>query len=112
MEHFRSYITERDVEYIASLGMDHIRLGFDQIVLEESPGVYRENILQLLKSFAGWCKKYNLRLVLNMHKAVGNYCDILEESGLMQSKELQERFTAVWLKLEDVFLSIWILPCL
>lgn len=26
MEHFRTYITERDIEYIASLGMDHIRL--------------------------------------------------------------------------------------
>ena len=37
MEHFESYITKRDVEYIASLGMDHIRLGFDQIVLEEKP---------------------------------------------------------------------------
>ena len=34
MEHFESYITERDVEYIASLGLDHIRLGFDQIVIE------------------------------------------------------------------------------
>ena len=54
MEHFESYITEKDVAYIASLGMDHIRLGFDQIVLEESPGVYRENILQHLKYFAGW----------------------------------------------------------
>jgi aryl-phospho-beta-D-glucosidase BglC (GH1 family) len=37
MEHFESYITEADVAYIASLGMDHIRLGFDQIVLEEIP---------------------------------------------------------------------------
>ena len=37
LEHFASYITRRDVDYIASLGMDHIRLGFDQIVLEEAP---------------------------------------------------------------------------
>lgn len=35
MEHFASYITEEDVAYIAKLGMDHIRLGFDQIVVEE-----------------------------------------------------------------------------
>lgn len=103
MEHFESFITEKDVAYIASLGMDHIRLGFDQIVLEESPYKYRERILQILQEFAGWCKKYNLRLVLNMHKAIGNYCDILEESGLMQNKELQDRFIAVWLKLEETF---------
>ena len=35
LEHFESYITERDVEYIASLGMDHIRIGFDALNLFE-----------------------------------------------------------------------------
>lgn len=103
MEHFESYITEKDVAYIASLGMDHIRLGFDQIVLEETPYNYRDKILCILREFAGWCKKYDLRLVLNMHKAVGNYCDILEESGLMQSGDLQDRFAACWVKLEETF---------
>ena len=103
MEHFESFMTERDVAYIKSLGLDHIRLGFDQIVLEESPYTYRAKILELLHLFAAWCKKYNLRLVLNMHKAIGNYCDVLEEKGLMQSKELQDRFIAVWLKLEEEF---------
>lgn len=105
MEHFESYISQHDVAYIASLGMDHIRLGFDQIVLEESPYRYREKIFDILRRFAHWCKKYNLRLILNMHKAVGNYCDILEESGLMQDAELQNRFIRVWLKLEEAFSS-------
>ena len=103
MEHFESYITEADVAYIASLGMDHIRLGFDQIVLEESPYIYRETIIEILHNFVGWCRKYGLRPVLNMHKAIGNYCDILEERGLMQNEELQSRFVAVWVKLENEF---------
>ena len=103
MEHFESYITEVDVAYIASLGMDHIRLGFDQIVLEESPYIYRETIIEILRNFVGWCRKYGLRPVLNMHKAIGNYCDILEERGLMQNEELQSGFVAVWEKLEDEF---------
>lgn len=103
MEHFESYITEKDISYIASLGMDHIRLGFDQIVLEESPYRYRSKIFKLLHDFVGWCKKYNLRPVLNMHKALGNYCDILEERGLMQDEELQNRFVALWLKIEEEF---------
>lgn len=103
MEHFESYITEQDIAYIASLGMDHIRLGFDQIVVEESPYVYRPTILSLLHQFVGWCEKYRLRPVLNMHKALGNYCDILEEKGLMQDEELQKRFIALWEKLEEEF---------
>ena len=103
MEHFQSYITEEDVAYIASLGMDHIRLGFDQIVLEESPFVYRREIIALLRNFVAWCRKYGLRPVLNMHKAIGNYCDILEERGLMQSEKLQSRFIGVWSLLEEEF---------
>ena len=103
MEHFESYITESDIAYISSLGMDHVRLGFDQIVLEERPYVYRESILSLLQSFVGWCRKYGMRPVLNMHKAIGNYCDILEERGLMQDAELQNRFVALWSRLEDEF---------
>ena len=47
MEHFAEYITERDIEYIASLGMDHVRLGFDQIVIEKSPYEYREEIFSI-----------------------------------------------------------------
>lgn len=105
MEHFERYITEDDIKYIASLGMDHIRLGFDQVVLEESPYVYREKIIVLLHDFTEWCAKYGLRPVLNMHKAIGNYCDILEEKGLMQTKELQEHFVAIWAMLEDEFSS-------
>ena len=103
MEHFESYITERDVAYIASLGMDHVRLGFDQIVLEEAPYQYRPRILSLLHDFVGWCRKHDLGVVLNLHKAMGNYCDILSETGLMQSRELQDRFVALWLMLEDEF---------
>lgn len=31
-EHFESYITRDDVANIASMGMDHVRVGFDHIV--------------------------------------------------------------------------------
>lgn len=103
MEHFATYITENDIKYIAELGFDHVRVGFDQIVLESAPYVYREEIIELLKSFVFWCKKYGLTPVLNLHKAIGNYCDIAEDVTLLESAELQERFIAMWLKLEDVF---------
>ena len=100
MEHFASYITEEDIRYIASLGMDHIRLGFDQIVFEEAPYVYREEIFSHVDNFIAWCKKYGLNIVLNMHKAVGNYCDIVEEVTLLDDAELQNRFIALWLAFE------------
>lgn len=99
-EHFESYITRRDINYISSLGMDHIRLGFDQVVLEESPGVYRDSIWQIFDRFIHWCEEANLNIVLNLHKAVGNYCDIPEPVALLDSPELQQRFIDLWVAFE------------
>lgn len=101
MEHFASYITEADVAYIASLGMDHIRLGFDQIVVEEKPYVYREEIFSHVDDFIGWCEKYGVNVVLNLHKAIGNYCDIPEKIQLLDDEELQNRFIALWIAFEE-----------
>lgn len=100
LEHFESYITERDVKYVAKCGFDHIRLGFDQIVMEEAPGKYREATFKKIDQFLGWCEKYKINVVLNMHKALGNYCDIKEKKGLMESPELQQRFIDCWLEFE------------
>lgn len=102
MEHFETYITQKDVDYIASLGMDHIRLAFDQVVLEhyDQPGNYREHILQILDHFIEWCEHAHLNIVLNLHKAIGNYCDIPETVSLMDDTNLQDRFINLWVMLE------------
>ena len=100
MEHFESYITEEDIRRIASWGMDHVRLGFDQIVLESAPGVPREPLFRKIDEFLGWCRKYRLNAVLNLHKAIANYCDIAEPVTLLEDAALQERFINLWLEIE------------
>lgn len=100
MEHFHTYITEQDISYIASLGMDHIRLGFDQVVMEEAPGVYREEVFGILDQFISWCENYGLNIVFNLHKAVGNYCDIREPVSLLDDESLQQRFVDLWIAFE------------
>ena len=100
LEHFDTYITEKDIAYIKEMGFDHIRVGFDQIVLEEAPGKYRERTFKKLDDFVGWCEKHGLNMVLNMHKAVGNYCDIPEKVKLIDDKGLQDRFVSLWLEIE------------
>lgn len=101
LEHFATYITEADVAYIASLGVDHVRLGFDQIVIEEAPGRFRAAVMERIDAFIGWCEKYGLNVVLNLHKAVGNYCDLQERVQLLDDDGLQERFVALWCRLEE-----------
>ena len=103
LEHFRSFITENDIKYIASLGMDHVRLGFDQIVLEIAPFAYREEIVGLLHSFVSWCERYDLRPIFNLHKAIGNYCDVESTVHLIDSERLQNNFVSLWLEMERRF---------
>ncbi len=102
-EHFDTYITEWDVINIKNMGLDHIRLGFDQIVLEEAPFVYRERTMKLVEGFVELCEKHGLGIVLNLHKCIGNYCDIEESVTLFDSPELQDRFIALWMELERRF---------
>ncbi|MBQ8351820.1 MAG: cellulase family glycosylhydrolase [Clostridia bacterium] len=101
LEHFDTYITEKDVAYIASLGMDHIRLGFDQIVVEETPGVLREAVMERIDAFLSWCEAYGLNVVLNLHKAVGNYCDVQYGAQLLDDEGLQAGFVDLWCRFED-----------
>lgn len=102
-EHFDTYITEWDVINIKNMGFDHIRLGFDQIVLETEPYIYNERTMKLVENFVSLCEKHKLGIVLNLHKCIGNYCDIEESITLFDNNELQERFIALWLELEKRF---------
>lgn len=101
--HFDSYITEGDIEHIKFRGFDHVRLGFDQIVIENPDGTFRERTFARLKDFTSWCRKHGLRVVLNMHKARGNYCDIAEDVSLLDDASLRKRFVAFWVEMEKRF---------
>jgi hypothetical protein len=99
-EHFETYITKDDVRNIASFGVDHIRLGFDQIVLEKKPYVYCERTFRCVDNFVAWCRDCKVNVVLNLHKAVGNYCDVPSPVALLDDAELQNRFVKLWLEFE------------
>ncbi|OGV71939.1 MAG: hypothetical protein A3K19_07520 [Lentisphaerae bacterium RIFOXYB12_FULL_65_16] len=102
LEHFERYITLEDVKRIASFGVDHIRLAFDQIVIEDNdhPFTYRESGFQHVDRFIGWCKAEGLNVMLNLHKAVGAYCDCTDEGDLLKDSVLQDRFVKLWERLE------------
>ncbi len=102
-EHFERYLSLWDVRNIKAMGMDHIRVPFDQVVVEEyeRPYCYREDMLKLLDRMVGWCLDEGLEVVLNLHHAIGCYCDFAEASSLMQDSALQERFIRLWEMLED-----------
>lgn len=97
-EHFKSFITEKDIRQIASWGMDHIRLPIDYPVLEDDaqPKVYKENGFVYIDSCIEWCKKYGLNIILDLHKAAGYSFGTLETNSLFDDQAMMDRFIGLW----------------
>ena len=107
-EHFDTYITRRDIQNIRSMGMDHIRIPFDQVVIEElaSPGSYREKTLRHLDDAICWSMGEGLDVVINLHRALGCYMEFGDGAMLLHDEALQARLVRLWEMLEDRYHSL------
>jgi len=96
-ERLNGFITEPDIEKIKSWGMDHVRLPIDYNILENEDGTYKESGFAHIDRAFGWCRKYGLNMVLDLHKTAGFSFDFGEkEDGFFTSEKLQERFYKLW----------------
>lgn len=97
-QHFDTFITEKDIEQIASWEMDHVRLPIDYIVIEEEnqPFVYKEEGFAYIDQCIGWCEKYSLNIILDLHRTPGYAFHSLNESRLFDDELLQKRFLSIW----------------
>ena len=100
-EHFDTYYTLEDFKRVTDWGMDHVRLPFDQVIMEDCdrPFTYREKGLEYLDRALEWARQCGLNVILNMHHAVGCYCDN-GNCSLFDEPEKQERFIRLWEELE------------
>ena len=99
-ERYETFIVEQDLEKISKWGMDHIRLPIDYELLQEDNGDFKEEGFTYIDRCLLWCEKYNLNMVLDLHKTRGYSFDKGEkEEGFFDSQELQDQFQALWKKL-------------
>lgn len=93
------FITEQDIAKIASWGVDHVRIPIDYNVVENEDGSYNAEGFARIDKAIDWCKKYNLNVVLDLHKTAGFSFDLGEkEDGFFESEKLQERFYCLWVE--------------
>lgn len=104
-EHFNTFVTEKDIEKIASWKMDHIRLPVDYPVIEddENPFTYKEEGLNYIRKCIDWCKKYGLNVILDLHRSPGYSFNTIEENSLFDDVEKQQRFFGIWRKFAAEF---------
>ena len=101
-EHYDSFISEADIENIASWQADHVRLPVDYNLLEDESGNVIERGYSYIDNAVKWCKKYGLNLIIDLHKTAGYSFDKGEnESGFFDSPALQERFMKLWERIAE-----------
>ena len=103
-EHYDAFIQEEDIRKIASMGFDHVRLAIDYEVLEDEYGRTREEGFAYVTRVVEWCKRQELNIVLDLHKAYGYDFNNAGDKGkniLFTNKMVQKRFVNLWIKIAE-----------
>jgi len=71
--HYDTFITEDDFEQIASYGLNHVRVPFPYWGIKTYPNepYVKVNQYDKLKEAAGWAKKHNLAMIIELHTVPG-----------------------------------------
>ncbi|MCC8042698.1 MAG: glycoside hydrolase family 5 protein [Oscillospiraceae bacterium] len=94
--HYDTFITEKDIERIASWGVDHVRLPVDFHLFQNIDFTFNESGLEYIDRCIGWCGKYGLDMVLDLHKTMGYIFDDKAYCRFFFGESLQDNFVRVW----------------
>ena len=96
-KHYDTFITEKDIKKLASWGIDHVRVPVDFELLETPDGKYIEDGFKHIDNCLAWCDKYQLNMILDLHKTSGYSFDELSTSEtFFEDEALQQRFYKLW----------------
>lgn len=103
----QNYITEADIKRIAELGFNSVRPALNSrlFLTEEENPVYVEEGFQLIDSLVGWCRKYQLYVIIDMHGAPGGQTGAnIDDSPndipeLFIEKKYQDQLVNLWVKI-------------
>ncbi|HWB28316.1 MAG TPA: cellulase family glycosylhydrolase [Chitinophagaceae bacterium] len=106
-KYLNTYITEDDIHYLKSIGVNSIRIPFNYRIFSDetylgSHGDKRG--FMLMDRVIGWCKKEGLYVILDMHCAPGGQTGDNIDDGygypfLFESEESQKQTAAIWKKI-------------
>jgi len=99
-ERRKAYFTRSDVEYIAGLGYDHIRIPIDEVQMFTEDGQKEPEAFGLLHNALGWCEEFNLRAVVDLHILRSHHFNE-NEKPLFTDVKAQEQFYECWRKISE-----------
>lgn len=96
-----SHHNEASYKEIAKLGFNTVRfyLNYDLFESDENPFEYREEGFTWLDRNIAYAKKYNIKLILDMHIPQGGPLNLYTKLAFWTNKTNQDRFVLLWKKI-------------
>lgn len=89
------FITAKDIEDIAQMGFDHVRLPIDEEQMWDENGNRHDEAFQLMTNCVDWCAENNLRIIIDLHILRSHHFNAKEKPLWTVQKE-QEKFFDLW----------------
>lgn len=90
-----AFITEKDIEYIASLGFQHVRLPIDEEQMWDTTGTRYPEAFALMDSCITWSIRHNLCVIVDLHILRSHHFNHAEKP-LWTKPDEQEKFFDFW----------------
>ena len=97
-----SFITGKDIEFIASVGYDHVRIPIDETEMWLPDGKPSAESFAYLTRCLDWCAKYNLQAVVDIHILKAHHFNVANEGGkitLWTDPAAQDNFIRLWVEI-------------
>jgi endoglucanase len=91
----QKFFTKADVEAIAKMGFDHVRLPIDEEQMWDEQGKRHDDAFQLMTNCIDWCGENNLRVIVDLHILRSHHFNADVKPLWTDSKE-QEKFYDLW----------------
>jgi endoglucanase len=97
-----SFITEKDIRFIAGVGYDHVRIPIDEAEMWDAAGKPSEESFAHLTRCLDWCARHDLRAVVDLHILKSHHFNAENEGGkitLWADSAVQDDFIRLWVQL-------------
>ncbi len=89
------FFTKKDVQDIAKMGFDHIRLPIDEVQMWDENGKRHDDSFELLEKCINWCVESDLNVIVDLHILRSHYFNA-KEKPLWTVPAEQEKFFDLW----------------
>ena len=99
-----AFFTKADVDSIAAMGFDHVRLPIDEEQMWDEKGERHDDAFHLMTSCIDWCMDKNLRVIIDLHILRSHHFNA-EVKPLWTDPKEQEKFYNLWRDLSKALIK-------